>query len=132
MTLGTKEIENNPQLIHEPCCGSGSNLIAMANAMKNRGFNYQKNAYFVAQAIDPTVAKMCYIQMSLLGIPGIVIVGNSLTNPMQGDYWFTPFHFSFGIFTLKRYRNQKKQMISESKSHNSHENDWLIELIGLA
>ena len=40
--------------------------------------NYQQNAYFVAQDIDPLVAKMCYIQLSLLGCPGVVIIGNTL------------------------------------------------------
>lgn len=43
--------------------------------------------------------KMCYIQISLLGVAGYIKVGNALTKPMTpGDsmenYWFTPMYFS--------------------------------------
>lgn len=45
------------------------------------------------------VRKMCYIQISLLGVAGYIKVGNALTEPMTpGDsmenYWFTPMYFS--------------------------------------
>lgn len=89
--------------IHDPCCGAGAMLIASANVAKERlekeGLNFQNHFFIVAQDIDQTVAQMCYIQLSLLGIAGFVKVGNSLTNPvMPGDsnenYWFTPMYFS--------------------------------------
>ena len=28
---------------------------------------------------------MCFIQLSLLGCPGYVVIGNSLTNPVAGE-----------------------------------------------
>ena len=49
---------------------------------------------------------MCYIQLSLLGCPGYVFVGNSLTNPCVSadkkgllplqteNVWFTPMFYS--------------------------------------
>lgn len=57
------------------------------------------NILFSAQDIEETVALMCYIQLSLLGVAGFVKVGNSLTDPIRnGDslenYWFTPMYFS--------------------------------------
>lgn len=60
----------------------------------------------VAQDIDETVALMCYIQLSLLGVAGYVKVGNSLTEPMTGNdnkenYWFTPMYFS-NVWVLRR------------------------------
>lgn len=88
---------------HDSCCGSGTLLISSANTIKaqlcKEGMNYQNHLFVVAQDIDQTVAQMCYIQLSLLGIAGFVKVGNSLTNPvMPGDsnenYWFTPMYFS--------------------------------------
>ena len=89
--------------IHDPCCGAGAMLIASANVAKERlekeGLNFQNHIFIAAQDIDQTVAQMCYIQLSLLGIPGFVKVGNSLVNPIvpndsTENYWFTPMYFS--------------------------------------
>lgn len=117
----------------EPACGSGANLIALANVLKEKGINYQRNVYFVGQDIDPLVAKMCYIQMSLLGMPGIVIVGDTLSSPMKGDYWLTPFHFIFGISILQRHKKRQKQEAeSQQEESADHDNDWLLELVGIS
>ena len=70
--------------ILDPACGAGATLIAAANTLRRAGINYQERALFVGQDIDPVVAMMCYIQLSLLGCPGYVAVGNSLTNPLTG------------------------------------------------
>ena len=67
--------------VHDPCCGSGAMLIAFANECQEQDVNYQRSVLFVGQDIDPVVARMCYIQMSLLGMPGFVIIGNSLLYP---------------------------------------------------
>lgn len=132
MTIGARDSEDVPMLINEPTCGSGSNLIAAANVMREKGIDYQREVYFVAQDIDPLVAKMCYIQMSLLGMPGIVIVGNTLTSPMKGDYWLTPFHFLFGLSVLRRHKEKQKQEVeSIQESSGGCENDWLLELVGV-
>lgn len=89
--------------INDPCCGAGATLIAGVNVIKNRlekeNMNFQNHVLVVAQDIDFTVAAMCYIQLSLLGVAGYVKVGNSLTEPITGDdnikdYWFTPMYFS--------------------------------------
>ena len=47
----------------------------------------------VAQDVDRSAALMCYLQLSVLFIPAIVIVGNSITNPgidPQNEVWYTP------------------------------------------
>lgn len=89
--------------INDCCCGGGSTLIAAVNTARKRlaeeGLNFQNHVLIVAQDIDKTVALMCYIQISLLGVAGYVKVGNALTEPMvSGDttenYWFTPMYFS--------------------------------------
>ena len=59
----------------DPACGAGAMLIAFANAAKRHGINYQKHVLFVSQDIDRTAAMMCYIQMSLLGCPAVVVIG---------------------------------------------------------
>jgi len=91
--------------VSDPCCGAGCMLIAFAQACRTRKINYQQNVLFAAQDIDRVVAQMCYIQLSLLGCAGYVIVGNSLTKPMVGnvlmpsvdpdcELWLTPMMFS--------------------------------------
>lgn len=132
MIIGTECLEDTPIFINEPACGSGANLIATANAMREKGVDYQKEVYFVAQDIDPLVAKMCYIQMSLLGMPGIVIVGNTLNSPMQGDYWLTPFHFLFGTSILRRYKEKREENVEVLPTiSGDYKNGWLLELVGI-
>lgn len=128
-----KDYKDDSQIVSEPACGSGANLIALANVLKEKGINYQRNVYFVGQDIDPLVAKMCYIQMSLLGMPGIVIVGDTLSSPMKGDYWLTPFHFIFGISILQRHKKRQMQEAeSQQEESADHDNDWLLELVGIS
>lgn len=48
---------------------------------------------------------MAYIQLSLLGCPGYIVIANTLTNPIVGsplmpiekeeqEFWYTPLYFS--------------------------------------
>lgn len=81
--------------VNDCCCGGGAMLISFADACKKQGIDYQNHVLFVGQDVDPVVALMCYIQMSLLGMPGYVIIGNTLTADFSNyDYWFTPMYFS--------------------------------------
>lgn len=83
------EIERKGYIsICDPCVGAGAMLIAAANAMKKAKANYQTNAVFVGQDIDRVVAMMAYIQISLIGCPGYIIIGNSITNPPAGEVLF--------------------------------------------
>lgn len=51
---------------------------------------------FVAQDINPTIALMCYIQLSIFGYKAIVKIGDSLNEPFSEEdkisenVWFTP------------------------------------------
>jgi len=85
--------------VSDPCCGAGAMLIAFASECRRQKVNYQQRVLYVGQDLDPVVAYMCYIQISLLGCAGYVKVGNSLTEPMTGDpllpqpgpsLWITP------------------------------------------
>jgi type I restriction-modification system DNA methylase subunit len=102
--------------ICDPTCGSGVMLIAAANEaktqLKKEGLNYQNHILFAAQDIDFTVAMMCYIQLSLLGVAAYIKVGNSLTNPISPtdtleNYWFTPIYFSDVWVTRRMISNLK-------------------------
>lgn len=92
--------------VNDPACGAGCMLIAFAQACrKMEKINYQRQVLFVGQDIDRVVAQMCYIQLSLLGCPGYVVVGDTLARPTCGpalrpvvhadnEIWFTPMWFS--------------------------------------
>lgn len=99
--------------INDPACGAGATLIAAVNVLCNiKDFNWQNHALFIANDIDPVVAKMCYIQLSLLGCAGYVAVANTLSAPVTGhvlfpnekegqDFWYTPM-FCSDVWTYRR------------------------------
>lgn len=93
--------------VSDPCCGAGGLLIAFANAARNRGINYQQSVLFTAQDIDPVVAMMCYIQLSLLGCAAEILIGNTLTNePVPSENrWYTPLYFH-EIWHWRRLRHR--------------------------
>lgn len=72
--------------VSEPSCGGGGMIIAMAKALKNRGVNYQRKMQVVAQDLDWKGVYMCYLQLSLLGIPAICAQGDALTEPYKKGY----------------------------------------------
>lgn len=92
LTIGegtSEQIEKQGFIVVNDCaCGAGATLIAAANTFKERGINYQREMLFVAQDIDRVVGMMCYIQLSLLGCAGYVVIANTLTNPICGDTLF--------------------------------------------
>lgn len=91
--------------ICDPCVGGGAMLIAAANTIRRQKVNYNNHVMFTGQDIDRTVGMMAYIQISLLGCPGYVVIGDSLANPMVGsvlkpieqeeqEFWYTPLYYS--------------------------------------
>lgn len=83
--------------VNDPACGAGATLIAFATTAMAKGINYQQHVLFTAQDIDQTAALMCYIQISLLGCPGYIVVGDTLSQPVPKDpssIWYTPLYFS--------------------------------------
>lgn len=79
-----------PVTINEPACGSGTMIIGTLWAMKRKNFDFQRKSFFVAQDIDIRCVWMAYIQLSLYGIPAVVIHGNTLTME-EWSRWYTPY-----------------------------------------
>jgi hypothetical protein len=65
-------------------------IIAAAEALKDKGYNYQHQLYVEAVDIDEICFKMTYIQLSLLGIPAKVIRGDSIAM-RYFEVLYTPF-----------------------------------------
>lgn len=74
--------------LSEPSCGAGANIIAFANACRQRKIDYSSKVLVIAQDIDSVVGLMCYIQISLLGCAGYVVIGDTLSRTArQADRW---------------------------------------------
>ena len=108
--------------INDPCCGAGATLIASANvakeALAKASLNFQNHILISAQDIDETVALMCYIQLSLLGVAAYIKIDNTLTNPMSPtdtleNYWFTPMYFS-DVWSMRRAVHKLDKLIRDN------------------
>lgn len=96
---------------HEPAVGAGSTVIALAEAFKDEGINYQQHLHVTAVDIDERAAHMAYIQFSLMNIPAAVYVGDTLKMEMR-DVWYTPAH----VMGLWSYRLKNRQAVEDTKA----------------
>jgi hypothetical protein len=81
--------------ISDPAVGAGAMLIAVALELHEAGIEYQRRIHVTAQDKDERAAHMAYVQLALLGVPAIVIVGDTLRME-QRALWFTPAHILGG------------------------------------
>ncbi|MFI7787164.1 hypothetical protein EN46_28095, partial [Citrobacter amalonaticus] len=96
----------------DPACGAGGMIVATAEAMLEAGYNPQKQMLAYCTDIDPLAAMMCYIQLTLMHIPAVVCVGNSLTMAITREM-ATP-AYRLGLWDLKLHREQTER---ESRQH---------------
>lgn len=89
--------------VSEPTCGAGAMVVAMAAAMRERGINYQQHLHVTAQDVDSRAVHMAYLQLSLLHIPAVVILGNTLMLE-ERERWYTPAHI-LGLWGPKLSRS---------------------------
>jgi type I restriction-modification system DNA methylase subunit len=86
--------------VSEPACGSGAMVLGFANAMRDCNYNHSQQMLVSAVDIDLKCVYMCYLQLSLYGIPAEVTHGNSLTLE-EWSHWVTPVYV-FGGWRWKR------------------------------
>lgn len=79
----------------EPAVGSGSMVIALAQAMRDAGINYQQHLHVTAIDVDVKCVHMAYLQFALLHIPAVIVHGNTLSLEEYG-HWYTPAHILDG------------------------------------
>lgn len=94
--------------VGEPACGSGGMMIAVAQALHDAGNDYRECLHVTAKDIDPQCVRMAYIQLSLLGVPAVVIEGNGLTDEVASA-WYTPQHVIGGWTARLAERAQKQK-----------------------
>lgn len=100
LTLDEKRItsiinERGYITLNEPTTGGGGMIIAAAHIMQNIGFNPQQHLHVTCQDVDITAVYMTYLQLSLFGIPAVVIHGDVLKLE-ERSHWYTPFHIMHG------------------------------------
>ena len=109
------EVDNKGFItLAEPCCGSGGMIIAYAETMKEKGYNYQHQLYVEAVDIDEICFKMAYIQLSLYGIPAKVVRGDSISLRFF-EVLYTPFYFLSNFEYKLRQIMTHRQGIIENK-----------------
>jgi hypothetical protein len=79
----------------EPAVGSGSMVIALAEAMRDAGINYQQHLHVTAIDVDLKCVHMAYLQFFFLHIPAIIVHGNTLSLEEYGR-WYTAAHIIGG------------------------------------
>ena len=90
--------------VNDPACGAGATLIGARNELARLHIGGNQ-VFFVGQDIDRTAGMMCYIQLSLLGCAGYVVIADTLLHPVTGpvlwpnitenqDAWYMPTTFT--------------------------------------
>lgn len=119
LTLGDREslkqqiAENDFMTVAEPACGSGALVIAAAQVLINSKINFQECMHVTACDISATCVHMAYVQLTMRGIPAVVVHGNTLTLE-EWDRWYTPFHVLFN-WTYKLKKRARRE-IEEAQS----------------
>ena len=88
----------------EPCVGSGGMVLGFAKAMHNNKMNYCDQMVAYCCDIDIKCVHMAYLQLSLYGIPAVIIHGNSLSLE-EWSKWYTPVYMMNGWSFKERMEN---------------------------
>ncbi|AYZ18711.1 MULTISPECIES: N-6 DNA methylase [Klebsiella] len=81
--------------LSEPACGAGCMVLAFADVLNQAGYASYRYLWVSATDIDPLAAGMAYIQLSLCGVAGEVVIGNALFDERR-RVLLTPGHYLGG------------------------------------
>jgi type I restriction-modification system DNA methylase subunit len=103
--------------VSEPCAGSGAMILGFAKAMHKKGYNYCSQMVVTAVDIDLKCVYMTYLQLSLYGIPAVVIQGDTLL-AKEYSRWFTP------VYVMDGWRwRQECGIVTRSKTETNESLD---------
>lgn len=88
--------------VQEPAVGAGAMVIALALHLREHGVNYQQYMHATCIDVDARAVHMAYVQFALLGLPAVLVIGNTLTLE-QREVWHTPAHI-LGLWDTKLRR----------------------------
>ena len=102
----------------EPACGAGGMILAFAEEFRSAGFEPGRQLFVQASDLSSVAASMCYVQLSLCGIPALVLQQNTIT---QEVFWerYTPTYFLKNWPNKLRYQKEKEKSlrITSNASH---------------
>lgn len=104
-----RQIQGEFVTVSEPACGAGGMVLAFAKVMISHGHNPSERLWVQCQDIDRVAALMCYLQLALWNIPGVVIVGNTLALEAR-EVFYTPAHH-LGFWTSKLRRRDEQEVV---------------------
>lgn len=94
--------------VSEPACGSGGMILALLDVLYNKyDFNYAQNAFVEAIDIDARCAHMCYLQLSLAGVPAIVKQQDTISRKLY-NVWYTP-AYCFQYLRFRKFEHCARQ-----------------------
>lgn len=86
---------------------------SFAETLKEQGYNYQHQLFVEAIDIDETCFKMAYTQLSILGIPARVMLGDTLAWKFQ-KVLYAPLYFVNGFeYKLKHQQQEQKKSVTK-------------------
>ena len=114
----TTLVEDNHGIItiDEPACGSGGLILGVIEELRDLGINYAENVFVHAADLDGRCVRMCYIQLSLAGVPAVIHQRDTLSMKTFEE-WATP-AYTFNYLKFRRYgeeygrQNRTGQQIS--------------------
>jgi hypothetical protein len=131
LSLGDKKeaLSNKPFItLSEPTCGAGGMIIAFAQSMVESGFNPSQQLFVEARDIDPLASMMCFVQLSLLGIPAIIITGNSLTMEENRVMYTATYYLNNWRYKLKKhYLNNNAKKLNIDNFSNTEDGSIITE-----
>lgn len=98
--------------LSEPACGAGAMVISVVKEFIDAGLNHSRQLYVVAKDIDAICADMAYIQLSLLGVPATIILGDSLANTCNRA-------LSTPVYFLELWEYRLKKRYGQEKTHDA-------------
>lgn len=111
--------------VSEPACGAGAFLIAISQALRSRGINFQERMHVTCEDLSLVAVHMVYIHLTLLHIPAIVHRRNTLT--MDTFFtWPTPAH----VLSMWDYKLRgDRELVSTSVTHAPVEVDPVPDVL---
>lgn len=95
-------------------------VLSLANVLRKRNINYQKDLLVEAIDISEICVYMTYIQLSLYGIPAVVYCGDTLTLEMR-------LKMETPLYYLQQWKFRKFYM--QNQEENSEESNQKQEKI---
>jgi len=99
-------------------------VLAFVKEMLNQKLSPANHLWVQCVDIDRMVALMCYIQLSLWGVPAQIIVGNTLTLEYR-EQFLTPAHYNFRWdYKLRKRREwlaEEKEIITPEATNTKTE-----------